>query len=93
MFDSFPTYMIWDDHEIGDGWGSHYFEDGAARDGLRRMLPDLEARGLDYEDGMALVRRMFRAARHTYAEYQHSHNPPTEEEQLDYAFRRGGCGF
>ncbi len=93
VFDSFPTYMIWDDHEIGDGWGSHYFEEGAARDGLRRMLPDLKARGLDYEDGMALVRRMFRAARFTYAEYQHSHNPQTAQGQFDYSFRRGGCGF
>jgi len=93
VFDSFPTYMIWDDHEIVDGWGSHYFESGGERDGLRRMLPDLEARGLDYEDGMELVRRMVNAARRTYAEYQHSHNPPTEEEQFDYAFRQGGCGF
>ena len=95
VFDRFPTYMIWDDHEIVDGWGSHYFEGGGAseRDGLRRMLPDLEARGLDYEDGMELVRRMVGAARCTYAEYQHSHNPPTEEEQFDYAFRQGGCGF
>ena len=25
VFESCPTYMIWDDHEIGDGWGSHYF--------------------------------------------------------------------
>ena len=93
VFDSFPTYMIWDDHEIVDGWGSHYFDEGVTHDGLGRMLPDLEARGLDYEDGTELVRRMFRAARNTYAEYQHSHNPRTAEGQFDYAFRRGGCGF
>lgn len=27
VFDSYPTYMIWDDHEILDGWGSHYLDD------------------------------------------------------------------
>ncbi|MFQ5685113.1 MAG: alkaline phosphatase D family protein [Candidatus Scalindua sp.] len=24
VFSSFPAYMIWDDHELGDGWGSYY---------------------------------------------------------------------
>ncbi len=93
VFDGYPTYMIWDDHEIGDGWGSHRFRDGDARDGLRRMLPDLDERGLSYQDGLELMQRMFRAARHTYVEYQHSHNPPTGDGALDYAFRRGGCAF
>jgi len=93
VFDGFPTYMIWDDHEIGDGWGSHWFREGDAQDGLRRMLPDLDERGLSYADGMELMQRMFRAARHTYVEYQHSHNPPTADGTLDYAFTRGGCAF
>ena len=93
VFDGFPTYMVWDDHEIGDGWGSHYFEPGERRDGLRRILPDLDERGLTYEDGLELVRRMFRAARQTYVEYQHSHNPPTAAGDLDYSFARGGCAF
>ena len=93
VFDGFPTYMIWDDHEIGDGWGSHRFRDGDAQDGLRRMLPGLEERGLSYDDGLELMQRMFRAARRTYVEYQHSHNPPTADGTLDYAFRRGGCAF
>ena len=93
VFDSFPTYMIWDDHEIGDGWGSHYLGEGAAQDGLGQMLPDLQARGLSKEDGRELIRRMFGAARQVYVEYQHSHNPPTDGDALDYAFRRGGCAF
>ena len=93
IFDGFPTYMIWDDHEIGDGWGSHYFREGDAQDGLRRVLPDLDERGLSHDDGVELAKRMFRAARQTYVEYQHSHNPPTEDGALDYALRRGGCAF
>ena len=44
VFESFPTYMIWDDHEIGDGWGSHDL--GENGDGVQRMLPALEERGL-----------------------------------------------
>lgn len=85
VFDGFPTYMIWDDHEIGDGWGSHY--------GVSALLPELERRGLSEEDGRELMQRMFRAARATYLEYQHSHNPPTGDGALDYAFGRGGCAF
>ena len=93
VFDGFPTYMIWDDHEIGDGWGSHYFRREDAQDGLRRLLPEFEARGLSYDEGLELMHRMFRAARQTYVEYQHSHNPPTADGALDYAFGRGGCAF
>ncbi len=26
VFDSFPTYMIWADHDIGDALGSLYFD-------------------------------------------------------------------
>ncbi|MCZ0955139.1 MAG: alkaline phosphatase D family protein [Rhodospirillaceae bacterium] len=93
VFDGYPTYMVWDDHEIGDGWGSHRFDDGNAQDGLRRRLPGLDERGLSYDDGLELMQRMFRAARQTYVEYQHSHNPPTDDGALDYAFTRGGCAF
>ena len=93
VFEGFPTYMIWDDHEIGDGWGSHYLREESGQDGLRRLLPDINDRGLDYADGLELMQRMFRAARQTYVEYQHSHNPPTADDVLDYAFRRGGCAF
>ena len=91
VFDSFPTYMIWDDHEIGDGWGSHYLDGNG--DGVRKMLPALQEKGLTLAEGRELAERMFRAARRAYQEYEHSHNPPTEEGAFDYAFRRGGCAY
>lgn len=91
VFDSFPTYMIWDDHEIGDGWGSHYLDGNG--DGVRKMLPALEEKGLTPAEGREFAERMFRAATRAYQEYEHSHNPPTEEGVLDYAFRRGGCAY
>ena len=31
VFARFPTYMIWDDHEIADNWGSWPLADGAER--------------------------------------------------------------
>ncbi len=91
VFDSFPTYMIWDDHEIGDGWGSHRL--GGNGEGVRKMLPDLEEKGLTPAEGRELAERMFRAARRAYQEYEHSHNPATEEGVYDYSFRRGGCAY
>lgn len=93
VFDSFPMYMIWDDHEIGDGWGSHYLNQGENYDGMGQLLPDLDKRGLTYEDGLELLRRMFNAARRSYVEYQHSHNPHTNNGEFDYSFKRGGCSF
>ena len=93
VFDSFPTCMMWDDHEIGDGWGSHYLADGGPDDGLSHVLPDLEERGLTRDDGCELAARMFRAASRVYFEYQHSHNPETEAGVWDYAIRRGGAVF
>ena len=93
VFDGFPTCMMWDDHEIGDGWGSHYLADGGPDDGLARMFPALAERGLSRDDGRELAERMFRAARRTYFEYQHSHNPETEPGVWDYSFRRGGAAF
>ena len=93
VFDSFPVYMIWDDHEIGDGWGSYYFRPEGEPDGLRRLLPDYKEQGLSYEEGRNLMQRMFRASRQVYMEYQHSHNPPTAQGNFDYSFRRGGCAF
>ena len=93
VFDSFPTYMMWDDHEIGDGWGSHWLEDGGPDDGLARVFPNLEDRGLTRDDGREFARRMFRAASRAYHEYQHSHNPATPQGVWDYSFRRGGAAF
>lgn len=93
VFDSYPTYMIWDDHEIADGWGSHYLDDDGPHDSLNEILPDLEAKQLTRDHGRRLVQRMFRAACRVYGEYQHGHNPPTDEGVWDYSFRRGGAAF
>ena len=93
VFDSFPTYMIWDDHELGDGWGSYYAREDGAGDVVHRMLPDFEEKGLTHAEGRRLAERMFRAARRAYVEYEHSHNPPTEEGVFDYSFRRAGCAY
>ena len=93
VFDSFPTYMVWDDHEIGDGWGSHQLAENGTGDGVSKMLPDLEEKGLTRDEGLELAQRMFRAAQQSYEEYEHSHNPPTEDGVLDYSFRRGGCAY
>ena len=91
VFDSFPTYMIWDDHEIGDGWGSHHLDENG--NGVQRLLPALEEKRLTQTDGRELIERMFRAAKKAYQDYEHSHNPPTEEGVFDYSFRRGGCAY
>ncbi len=32
VFSSYPIYMMWDDHELGDGWGSFYFRPGKKKD-------------------------------------------------------------
>ncbi|MDE0103138.1 MAG: alkaline phosphatase D family protein [Bryobacterales bacterium] len=93
VFESFPTYMVWDDHEIGDGWGSHYLGEDGDGDGVRKLLPSLEDKGLTHAEGRELVERMFRMAKRAYQEYEHSHNPPTEEGVLDYSMLRGGCAF
>ncbi len=93
VFERFPTYMIWDDHEIGDGWGSHYFQTNNSQDGLHRLLPDLDHKKLTYHEGRELIDRMFQAAKDVYFEYQHSHNPPTIPDVWDYSFSRGGCEF
>ena len=83
VFDRFPTYMIWDDHEIVDGWGSQKSMD--------ELLGDAD----DFPsiDKSKIAQRMFEAATKGYEEYQHSHNPPTANGQYDYAFEHSSCSF
>ncbi|MBP7147677.1 MAG: alkaline phosphatase family protein [Acidobacteria bacterium] len=92
VFAEFPTYMVWDDHEIADGWGSYEFRDGP-RSEILALLPDLYRKGLDFQDGLELARRMFAAARKAYVEYEHSHNPPTDPGVFDYSFEAACCRF
>ena len=86
VFRSYPTYMIWDDHEIMDGWGSY------TKDELSNHLDSIwewENQG----ENLALAEDMFVAAKRVYDEYQHCHNPATRKGQWDYAFEWGQAAF
>ena len=77
VFRSFPNYMIWDDHEIMDGWGSYTNKE------LSNQLDTL----WEWENpgrNLALARDMFEAAKLAYAEYEHSHNPITKKGEWHY---------
>ena len=101
VFDRYPTYMVWDDHEIVDGWGSHYLKKTQPEHapwwsvprGIEQLLPELSAKELTVADGRKLIKRMYDAATKAYFEYQHSHNPCTVEGRFDYHFARPGCAF
>ncbi|HSR66434.1 MAG TPA: alkaline phosphatase D family protein [Acidobacteriota bacterium] len=83
---SFPTYMIWDDHEIMDGWGSYTDEE------LSDKL-DTIWEWEDQKTNLGLAKLMFKAAAQVYGEYQHSHNPATEDGRWDYHYQWGPCAF
>lgn len=91
VFSSFPTYMMWDDHEIWDGWGSYILKQGK-KDELKKMFPiygnkkKMKEWGLKREDLIKIKNRMFEAAKKVYHEYQHSHNPEMTHGGLDYNF-------
>lgn len=88
LFRSFPIYTIWDDHEIVDGWGSYTLPELAG-------LLDRSWQLRDLEEQLRLAYEMFAAATQVYREYQHSHNPPTDENshQFDYGFDCGSYAF
>jgi alkaline phosphatase D len=92
VFSSHPTYMIWDDHDICDGWGSYFVQEGK-RNEITSILPNLKDKRLTTEDGLEFINRMGRAARRVYYEYQHSHNPDSGLNQLDYGFYVSDCAF
>ncbi len=88
IYRSFPTYMIWDDHEILDGWGSY------TPDELAGLL-DVSWQLRNKSEQLNFAEEMFEAARKVYWEYEHSHNPPTDfvNNQFDYGMNCGGCSF
>ncbi len=93
VFANYPTYMIWDDHEIGDGWGS--FDSLNSRRKNPRRHPIYEKAdeiGLSHKQADELLHRMFNAAKEAYTEYEHSHNPDTNGE-FHYSFKHGSCAF
>ncbi|GMR08740.1 MAG: hypothetical protein BMS9Abin26_1747 [Gammaproteobacteria bacterium] len=91
-FSRYPTYMMWDDHELGDGWGSYVLSDDND-DELDEVLPALEQQGLSRADGLTLLERMAEAGKQAYEEYQHSHNPVTPADRYDYHFTTGNSTF
>lgn len=82
-YSRYPTYMIWDDHELGDGWGS-YLLNGGKDDELDELFPQRVEKQLQRADCLTLLARMKQAATQVYEEYQHSHNPNTPPGQYDF---------
>ena len=93
VYARYPQYMIWDDHEIMDGWGS--------RTKTERL--ELIARSFEKDDketDKILVEQMWQAAYTAYFEFSHCHNPQTEIDlknsekcQWDYSFTQGKTPF
>lgn len=86
LFERFPNYMIWDDHEIKDGWGSYTKKE------LANELDSI----FEWENSklnLRLANLMFEAAKLTYHEYEHSHNPETPKGVFDYSFGWGQFPF
>jgi len=82
LFAHYPTYMMLDDHEIADGWGSATPQELArSKLGLGALLHPARAE--------KLVGQMFDAAKFVYEEYQHAHNPSTAPRVYDYGFESG----
>lgn len=93
VYSNFPNYMMWDDHELGDGWGSRYLK-RENKNELKNILPKLkEQQGMSKQDGLALVDRMENAGKKAFDEYQHSHNPQpapgATADQRDFGFYVG----
>jgi len=87
----YPSYMIWDDHEIMDGWGSRSKEE---RKKLLRHLFQFDNDAFN----LKVVDLTWEAAAQVYFEFQHSHNPWSQDTvnlsdlsrvHWDYSFRRG----
>lgn len=97
VFGMYPTYMIWDDHEICDGWGSYekYKEGNSRMHPIYKKMEEKKSadKKLSKEDCDVLLERMFNAATQVYNEYQHSHNPKTESGKWHYNFEHGNSNF
>ena len=81
----FPNYMMWDDHEIMDGWGSYTKKE------LSNELDSI----FEWENekqNLKLAKDMFKAASYVYKEYQHSHNPVRSEVEDCYDYDFSSCG-
>jgi len=79
---SLPAYLMWDDHDITDGWGSR--EDSFRKDQASVFKDDWL--------------RLFEAAQSTFRQMQASRNPkPLAQDgvnkSFDFCFRIGRAGF
>lgn len=95
IFGRVPSYMIWDDHEIMDGWGSL-----TADEKLQVMhIPKSKTSKIKDSILSQMVELTFQACAQVYNEYQHCRNPtrrpylpgkdnPTGFE-WDFSFQRG----
>lgn len=93
VYANYPQYMIWDDHEIMDGWGSLTKTERLNK--IARFFRDD-----DQAADEMLIDLMWKAARKAYFEYEHSHNPKTsisisnaKKCQWDYSFSVSKCNF
>ena len=93
-----PAYMMWDDHEIMDGWGSVDRQERIVKLKKKTQLREVQ------DDALLerIVELTFQAASAVYNEYQHSHNPGrpyrpgTDDPRTfawDFAWSRGECYF
>jgi alkaline phosphatase D len=92
IFSQTPTYMIWDDHELGDGWGSYFLKKNAKNDEMDEIFPKWKKLGLQYEDCVKLRDAMGDCAKQVYREYQHGHNPENDGH-YDYGFSTNGTAL
>src|SRR5215213_693742 len=78
---SLPAILMWDDHDITDGWGSR--EDSFEDDESKEFKPEWKC--------------LFETAKRAFAEMQANRNPPplspNYEAGFDTCFRIGGAGF
>lgn len=93
VYERYPQFMIWDDHEIMDGWGSY-----TSKERLEVLSRWFQAD--DNKTDQMLIDLTWRAARRAYHEYEHSHNPATPYDPLDadkcvwdYSFTVGRTPF
>ncbi|AOT07055.1 alkaline phosphatase D family protein [Pseudoalteromonas luteoviolacea] len=96
VYRAYPQYMMWDDHEIMDGWGSL----------TKAQRIDKLSLFWGYDDdhiNATIARLAYQAAKRAYLDYQHLHNPDTNvsnrhydiedsQQQWDYGFIKGPIG-
>ena len=76
VFRRTAIYMVMDDHDVKDDWGTVPVYDN------------------DDDEGKAFIaKRRLEAGLAAYRVFQHSHNPPTDQDKFFYDFRRGPASF